>query len=69
MKEQWRSAHNDFLEIARATRIGHYMRQAHANERGAIGLPLENGGEEMIDAPMIKQVSGLLIAQLDVANC
>lgn len=32
------------------------MKQAHASERGAIGLPLEGGGEEMIDAPMIKQV-------------
>lgn len=32
------------------------MKRAHASERGAIGLALEGGGQEMIDAPMIKQV-------------
>ncbi|KAH8104486.1 Pyruvate/Phosphoenolpyruvate kinase-like domain-containing protein [Cristinia sonorae] len=61
-------------EIARAAKIVHFMRKAHANERGAIGLPLEGGGEEMIDAPMIKQAentiraaksAGLDIPQID----
>lgn len=47
----------EVTEIARAARILHYMQDAHVNERGAIGLPLEGGGEEMIDAPMIKQAS------------
>ncbi len=46
-------------EILRAARILHSMEQAHASERGAIGLALEGGGQEMIDAPMVKQVGGL----------
>jgi len=34
------------------------MAQAHAAQKGAIGLDLsdDNGGKEMIDAPMLKQV-------------
>ena len=34
------------------------MAQAHASEKGAIGLELGDGkdGKEMIDAPMLKQV-------------
>lgn len=34
------------------------MAQAHASQRGAVGLELGNGkgGKEMIDAPMLKQV-------------
>jgi len=47
-------------EIARAARIVHQMKQAHANERGAIGLALEGGGQEMIDAPMIKQAENTI---------
>ena len=30
---------------------------AHASQIGAFGLDLEGGGKEMIDAPMLKQVS------------
>ena len=32
------------------------MEKAHLLNRGAAGLELEDGGMEMIDAPMIKQV-------------
>ncbi|TCD64529.1 hypothetical protein EIP91_003996 [Steccherinum ochraceum] len=49
-------------EILRAARIVHHMNHAHANEKGAIGLPLEGGGEEMIDAPMIKQAENTIRA-------
>jgi len=46
-------------EILRAAMILHQMAQAHAAERGAIGLDLGDGkdGKEMIDAPMLKQAS------------
>jgi citrate lyase subunit beta-like protein len=33
------------------------MKVAHASQIGAFGLELEGGGKEMIDAPMLKQVS------------
>ena len=32
------------------------MEKAHSEQRGAAGLTTEDGGKEMIDAPMIKQV-------------
>ena len=43
-------------EILRAARIVKKMEQAHGAQRGAIGLELEGGGKEMIDAPMLLQV-------------
>lgn len=43
-------------EILRAARIVKRMEQAHGAQRGAIGLELEGGGKEMIDAPMLLQV-------------
>jgi citrate lyase subunit beta-like protein len=33
------------------------MKVAHTSQIGAFGLELEGGGKEMIDAPMLKQVS------------
>lgn len=33
------------------------MEKAHSEQRGAVGLVTEDGGKEMIDAPMLKQVS------------
>jgi hypothetical protein len=38
------------------------MTQAHATQKGAIGLELgdEKGSKEMIDAPMLKQVNTLV---------
>lgn len=39
-------------EILRAAKILHQLKLAHAAERGAVGLE-----GEMIDAPMLKQVS------------
>ncbi|KAI0731997.1 citrate lyase beta subunit [Fomitopsis betulina] len=42
-------------EILRAARIVKRMEQAHGAQRGAIGLELEGGGKEMIDAPMLLQ--------------
>ncbi|KAI0057840.1 citrate lyase beta subunit [Artomyces pyxidatus] len=44
-------------EILRAAKIVHQMAQAHASQRGAVGLDLGDGkgGKEMIDAPMLKQ--------------
>lgn len=48
-----------FAEIFRAARIIQAMKKAHVDQRGAIGLELEGGGKEMIDAPMIKQVSDI----------
>ncbi|KAJ3491122.1 hypothetical protein NLI96_g953 [Meripilus lineatus] len=47
-------------EILRAARILHNMEKAHASNRGAIGLSLEGGGQEMIDAPMIKQAGNVI---------
>jgi len=40
------------IEIIRAAKIIHAMKLAYQSEKGAIGLD-----GEMIDAPMIKQVS------------
>jgi citrate lyase subunit beta-like protein len=50
------------LEISRAAKIVHEMKTAYASQRGAFGLELEGGGKEMIDAPMLKQVSALWFA-------
>jgi hypothetical protein len=37
------------------------MTQAHATQKGAIGLELgDKGSKEMIDAPMLKQVNTLV---------
>ena len=49
---------NGVAEVYRAAKIVHQMAQAHASEKGAIGLDLGDGkdGKEMIDAPMLKQV-------------
>lgn len=43
--------------ILRAATIVHKMALAHASPSGigAIGLELEGGGMEMVDAPMLKQ--------------
>jgi citrate lyase subunit beta-like protein len=46
-----------FSDILRAAKIVHQMNLAHASQRGAFGLELEGGGKEMIDAPMLKQVT------------
>lgn len=45
------------VEILRAAKILHQMEVAHSSQKGAFGLELEGGGKEMIDAPMLKQVS------------
>ena len=37
------------------------MEKAHSEQRGAAGLATEDGGKEMIDAPMIKQVRDLML--------
>jgi len=44
-------------EILRAAKIVHQMAQAHAAQKGAIGLDIsdDKGGKEMVDAPMLKQ--------------
>ncbi|KZT11995.1 citrate lyase beta subunit [Laetiporus sulphureus 93-53] len=48
-------------EILRAAKILHRMQKAHSEaQRGAIGLELEGGGKEMIDAPMIKQAENTI---------
>lgn len=47
-------------EILRAATILHRMQQAHVSQQGAIGLELEGGGKEMIDAPMIKQAENVI---------
>jgi len=47
-------------EILRAARILHSMDKAHAAQRGAIGLQTDDGVEEMIDAPMIKQAENTI---------
>jgi len=44
-------------DILRAAKILYQMEVAHASHIGAFGLELEDGGKEMIDAPMLKQVS------------
>lgn len=50
-------------EILRAAKILHRMSIAHSNQKGAFGLEMEGGGKEMIDAPMLKQVSAALCGQ------
>ena len=47
------------LEILRAAKIVGSMTRAHATQKGAVGLDLgnEKGDKEMIDAPMLKQVT------------
>ncbi|KAI0947504.1 hypothetical protein AcV7_009917 [Taiwanofungus camphoratus] len=47
-------------EILRAARILHRMKMAHDSQKGAIGLELEGGGKEMIDAPMINQAENVI---------
>ncbi|KAH9950562.1 citrate lyase beta subunit [Amylocystis lapponica] len=47
-------------EILRAARILRRMEQAHDEQIGAIGLELESGGKEMIDAPMLKQAENII---------
>ena len=46
-------------EILRAAKIVDRMTKAHAAQKGAVGLDLadEKGNKEMIDAPMLKQVT------------
>jgi hypothetical protein len=46
-------------EILRAVQILDRMAHAHAAQKGAVGLELgnEKGHKEMIDAPMVKQVT------------
>jgi len=50
---------NLLQEILRAAQILDKMAQAHAAHKGAVGLELgdEAGHKEMIDAPMLKQVT------------
>ncbi|KAI0086589.1 Pyruvate/Phosphoenolpyruvate kinase-like domain-containing protein [Irpex rosettiformis] len=47
-------------EILRAARILHQMERAYGEERGAFGLATEDGGKEMIDAPMLKQAENTI---------
>ncbi|KAI0801738.1 Pyruvate/Phosphoenolpyruvate kinase-like domain-containing protein [Irpex lacteus] len=47
-------------EILRAARILHQMEKAYGEERGAFGLATEDGGKEMIDAPMLKQAENTI---------
>ncbi|KAI0335847.1 citrate lyase beta subunit [Cubamyces sp. BRFM 1775] len=47
-------------EILRAARILKQMEKAHISHKGAAGLELEDGGMEMIDAPMIKQAENVV---------
>lgn len=47
------------LEILRAAKILHQINIAHSNQKGAVGLEMEGGGKEMIDAPMLKQVCAI----------
>ncbi|KZT28862.1 citrate lyase beta subunit [Neolentinus lepideus HHB14362 ss-1] len=42
-------------EIERAANIFRQMLLAHASNKGAVGIDLEGGGKEMVDAPMLKQ--------------
>ncbi|KAK7682421.1 hypothetical protein QCA50_014626 [Cerrena zonata] len=47
-------------EILRAAKILHQMKKAHSSQKGAIGLAVEDGPTEMIDAPMIKQAENII---------
>lgn len=42
------------------------MNVAHSNQKGAVGLEMEGGGKEMIDAPMLKQVGSIRLSGLAV---
>lgn len=48
------------------------MEKAHAEQRGAVGLATQDGGKEMIDAPMLKQVRQLMAVhtscRIDLVN-
>jgi hypothetical protein len=44
-------------DILRAVKIVNAMRHAHSSQLGAVGLDVGDGITEMIDAPMLKQVS------------
>ena len=45
-------------EILHAAKIVNKMARAHAAQKGAVGLDVGDGkGKEMIDAPMLKQVT------------
>jgi len=59
-------------EILRAARILYQMKAAHASQIGAVGLELEGGGKEMVDAPMLKQAENVIkmakAAGLDVPH-
>ena len=47
-------------EILRAAKIVNSMTWAHATQKGAVGLDLgERGNKEMVDAPMLKQVTSV----------
>lgn len=47
-------------EILRAAKILHQMGVAHSSQKGAVGLEMEGGGKEMIDAPMLKQAENIM---------
>ncbi|KAG1733076.1 Pyruvate/Phosphoenolpyruvate kinase-like domain-containing protein [Suillus paluster] len=47
-------------EILRAAKILHQMEVAHSSQKGAVGLEMEGGGKEMIDAPMLKQAENIM---------
>ncbi|KAH7910848.1 citrate lyase beta subunit [Hygrophoropsis aurantiaca] len=47
-------------EILRAAKIFHQMEIAHSSQKGAFGLETDEGGKEMIDAPMLKQAANTL---------
>lgn len=47
-------------EILRAANIIHQMDAAYLSEKGAFGLDVEDGGREMIDAPMLKQAKNTI---------
>jgi citrate lyase subunit beta-like protein len=48
-------------EILRSAKIVNSMTRAHATQKGAVGLDLgdEKGNKEMVDAPMLKQVTSV----------
>ncbi|TFK48694.1 citrate lyase beta subunit [Heliocybe sulcata] len=47
-------------EIERAANILRQMLQAHVSKKGAVGIDLEGGGKEMVDAPMLKQAANTI---------
>jgi len=52
----------DSRELNRAVSILRQMKEAHRENRGAIGLAGGDGNSEMIDAPMIKQAENTVRA-------